>query len=117
MLAIASSLSVGKGKAKMKTSLEVKAFAIAFVLSEEPSTFGKAEADKAGAVLKKMLAKGEIDVDTFAQATGECCGNHSAMRQVLEKHGLLAGNAAKPAWIAECEKQLEAITSQPAKID
>lgn len=102
---------------KMKTSMEAKAFAIALVLSEEPSTWGKAEADKASAILQKMLKDNEIDANTFAQAVGECCGNHSAMRQVLEKHGLLAGNAAKPAWVAECEKQLEAITSKPAKIE
>lgn len=96
----------------MKTSMEAKAFAIALVLSEEPSTWGKAEADKASAILQKQLAKGEIDAQTFAQCVGECCGNHSAMRQVLEKHGMLKGNAAKPAWIAECEKQLEVITAQ-----
>lgn len=96
----------------MKTSMEAKAFAIALVLSEEPSTWGKAEADKAGKALAKMKADKEIDDAAFMQAYGETCGNHSAMRQVLEKHGMLKGNAAKPAWIAECEKQLEVITAQ-----
>lgn len=101
----------------MKTSMEAKAYVIALVLASEPSTWGKAEADGAGKALAKMKADKEIDDAAFMQAFSECCGNHSAMRQVLEKHGLLAGNAAKPAWIAECEKQLEAITSTPAKIE
>lgn len=101
----------------MKTSMEAKAYAVALILASEPSTWGKAEADKASAILQKELKDGNIDANTFAQCVGECCGNHSAMRQVLEKHGLLAGNAAKPAWIAECEKQLEEITSKPAKIE
>lgn len=97
--------------------MEAKAKAVALVLAEEPSTWGKAEADKASAALQKMLAKNEIDAATFAQCVGEACGNHSAMRQQLEKFGLLSGNAAKPAWIAECERQLEAITKEPAKIN
>lgn len=96
--------------------MEAKAEVVALILAGEPESWAKSQAEDASKALQKLLADG-LDASVFAQAVGEVCGNHSAMRQLLEKHGLLRGStAAKPAWIAECEKRLEAITkAQDAK--
>ena len=89
----------------MKSVLEAKAICIATVLAGEPETWGKTQADAACAVAKRMLAKGEIDADTFAEVVGNVAGNHSAKRQQLQSWGLIASkegdSAEKRAILAE----------------
>jgi len=98
----------------IQTSMEAKAEVVALILADGPETFAKAEAENAKKVLLKMLADG-MDAEMFGQVVTEVCGNHSQMRQALEKHGLLSSNASKPAWIVECEKRLKAIAEKQAE--
>lgn len=101
------------------TELEAKAAAMAHALGATPKAWAKAEADSAGKFLMGLLQAGQIDAATFASASLEVMGNHSAMKQLLEKHGIMANTAAKPALIAQLEVELAKLrtapTPEPAK--
>lgn len=71
------------------TSTEVKAFAIANALSNNPSTWGKDQAATSMTTISKLVKAGKAGDIEADQARSEL-GNHSATRQYLEKHGLLA---------------------------
>lgn len=101
-----------KGNDMSMTTMEAKAEALAFVLSNEPSTWAKAQSDSASQRLQKLLADGKIDAATFSQAMIELCGNHSATRQLLEKHGVFAVKSEKPAFLVQAMKRVEAIQKE-----
>lgn len=96
----------------MMTVMEAKAEALAFVLSNEPSTWAKVQSDSASQRLQKLLADGKIDAATFSQAMIELCGNHSATRQLLEKHGVFAVRSEKPAFLVAAMKRVEQIQKE-----
>ena len=91
------------------TITEAKSKAIASVLFEEPETWGKSEADKAGLFLANLFQKGELSPTDFAQATSEVVGNTSAMRQFLEKSGKIQIKATVNALSIAIDKELKAL--------
>lgn len=100
----------------MMTLLEAKAQVIFDVLEQGASEWKTVQSEAASKMLQEFLAEKEIDAATFAQATIEVCGNVSAMRQNLEKFGLLKNSAAKPALISEIEKLQKARADGIAKL-
>lgn len=106
----------------MMTVMEAKAEAVARVLAGNANAWAKAQADEASKVLQSLLAKGQLSPQDFAQAVTEVSGNHSAMRQLLEKHGLLESQTAMPAFLAkaverrgEIEREIAAREAANAK--
>jgi hypothetical protein len=70
------------------TGTDALAYCVARVLSGAPTQWGKDQATLANAALCELKEASLVDSPTFADVAGRL-GNHSQMRQFLEKHGLL----------------------------
>lgn len=86
--------------------MEAKSEVIARILAKDANKWAKEQADDASKMLQEMLVKGDLTPQDFAQAVSEVSGNHSAMRQLLEKHGMLSSTSAMPAFLVKAQERL-----------
>ena len=87
----------------MLTATEIKAKAIAAALASNPSTWGKDQAAQALTVVSKLVKAGKARDEEADQVRAEL-GNHSAMRQKLEKHSML--NVQDDAFITALKAEI-----------
>ena len=76
-------------------------------------TFGKAQADKVGEYAQGLMTAGKIDAAIFAAVVMRF-GNHSAIRQRLEKYGWFSRKVAQDA-LEIAMRKLESEATDPEK--